>query len=218
MAGKVSKGNCYICGAALSKTAFKKHALTAHPCGDEDAQECVVLKVEGADDKNYWLYLDMPATSTLKMLDSFLREIWLECCGHLSAFYAAGIGEIGKNTRIGKFVDGFAMHYEYDFGSTTELLITAVGTSRRPKQRKAVRLLGRNEPPRFTCGKCGGEADFVCCECVWMDEDPLLCESCLEGHPHESVLPVVNSPRMGVCGYCGELDTYEFDPDKLKIK
>lgn len=34
----------------------------------------------------YWLYLEMPARATLTDLDGFLRDIWLECCGHLSAF------------------------------------------------------------------------------------------------------------------------------------
>jgi len=28
----------------------------------------------------------MPARATLTDLDGFLRDIWLECCGHLSAF------------------------------------------------------------------------------------------------------------------------------------
>ena len=34
----------------------------------------------------------------------------------------------------------------------------------------------------------------------------------MESHPHDSALPIVNSPRMGVCGYCGEDDVYTFDP------
>jgi len=32
------------------------------------------------------------------------------------------------------------------------------------------------------------------------------------------MLPVTNSPRMGVCGYCGELDTYEFVPPEQEGK
>ena len=28
----------------------------------------------------------------------------------------------------------------------------------------------------------------------------------------EMLLPVTNSPRMGVCAYTGELDDYAFDP------
>ena len=118
--------------------------------------------------------------------------------------------------KIGGFGTGFKLRYDYDFGDTTELLITVMGTVCRPKQRKAVRLLGRNEEHLFSCGKCGNKAELLCCECVWEDEYPFFCEDCLKEHPHESVLPVVNSPRMGICGYCGENDIYEFDPSKIK--
>ena len=86
MAQAASKGNCYLCGETISKTAFKKHLLEKHNDAAGDAQTCKLLKVEGADEKAYWLYLDMPVSATLKTLDRFLRDIWLECCGHESAF------------------------------------------------------------------------------------------------------------------------------------
>ena len=171
-----------------------------------------LLKVEGADEKAYWLYLDMPVSAALKTLDRFLRDIWLECCGHESAFFVGNYEQLSKNTMVGMLRDGLKLHYEYDFGSTTELTITVVGTLLRPKQRRSVRLLGRNEPIRFLCGKCGKEADWICCECEWADQYPYFCEDCMESHPHDSALPIVNSPRMGVCGYCGEDDVYTFDP------
>lgn len=53
----VSKGNCYLCGAELGKTAIKNHLLKKHGEGE---QECVLLKIEGTYEKNYWLYVDMP--------------------------------------------------------------------------------------------------------------------------------------------------------------
>ena len=102
-----------------------------------------------------------------KTLDRFLRDIWLECCGHESAFFVGNYEQLSKNTMVGMLHDGLKLHYEYDFGSTTELTITVVGTLLRPKQRRSVRLLGRNEPIRFLCGKCGKEADWICCECEW---------------------------------------------------
>ena len=196
----------------ISKTAFKKHLLEKHNDAAGDAQTCKLLKVEGADEKAYWLYLDMPVSATLKTLDRFLRDIWLECCGHESAFFVGNYEQLSKNTMVGMLRDGLKLHYEYDFGSTTELTITVVGTLLRPKQRRSVRLLGRNEPIRFLCGKCGKEADWICCECEWADQYPYFCEDCMESHPHDSALPIVNSPRMGVCGYCGEDDVYTFDP------
>jgi hypothetical protein len=32
----------------------------------------------------------VPVGATLAKLDAFLRETWLECCGHLSSFEIAG--------------------------------------------------------------------------------------------------------------------------------
>ena len=211
MAGTLTKGNCYICGSTLSKSAFKKHILAAHAYDGADAQDCSLLKVESVEDKNYWIYLDIPMTSTLKSLDGFLREIWLECCGHMSAFYTKRYEQVGMGQKIGAVSTLGSLRYEYDFGSTTELLITFAGTIKRSKQRKAIRLIGRNEPYRFLCAKCGKEADFICCECMWEDASPFFCESCMEKHRHDSVLPITNSPRMGICAYSGELDNYEFD-------
>ncbi len=209
------KGNCYLCGRLLSKGGFKRHILTAHPCEGEDGQKCVLLKAEDFYGKMYWLYLDMPVTAKLEALDSFLRKIWLECCGHLSEFYLDGM-PLSMNTSIGSFSEGCTLFYEYDFGSTTELVITVMGSTIRPRQEDAIRLLGRNEPYRFACQYCGGEADYICAECLWERDNPFFCEDCAEENGEEMFLPVVNSPRMGVCGYCGERDVYGFTPEKFK--
>ena len=74
MAQAASKGNCYLCGETISKTAFKKHLMEKHNDAADDAQTCKLLKVEGTDEKAYWLYLDMPVSATLKTLDQFLRD------------------------------------------------------------------------------------------------------------------------------------------------
>ena len=214
MAERSAKGNCYLCGRLLAESAFRKHVLTAHPYEGEDGQDCVVLMVDDTETKEYWLYLDVAVTSSLRTLDPFLRNIWLECCGHMSAFFDSGYTEMGMGRKIISFPVGSSLLYEYDFGSTTQLKITIVGYSRRPKQQKAVRLLGRNAPYHFSCSVCGKEAAYLCCECQWTQDNPFLCEDCAREHEHGSMLPVVNSPRMGVCAYCGEMDIYEFEPDK----
>jgi len=203
----VSKGNCYLCGAELGKVAMKNHILKCHG-GSGEEQECRLLKIEGAYDKDYWLYVDMPVDKSLSALDRFLRKIWLECCGHLSQFDGAG-----KSSKLSRFSQGDQFLHEYDIGDTTETLITVVGTTWRPAQREAVRLLARNVPPRFQCRECGAPAVLVCSVCLYEDENPFFCAGCAQKHEHEEMmLPVTNSPRMGVCGYCGELDTYKFVP------
>lgn len=214
MASSVTKGNCYICGRTFSKSGFKRHVLT-HEYSETDKQPSVLLKVESMSGM-YWLFLDMPYTATLKTLDAFLRKIWLECCGHMSAFYAKKYQKIDMNTKISSFCEGVSLRYEYDFGSTTELKVTVAGYTNRPKQQEAVRLLARNEKYEFSCQKCGKLADYICCDCIWKVDEPFLCEKCIKKHEHDFILPVVNSPRMGVCGYDGELDKYDFDPGKIK--
>lgn len=219
MAESKLNGNCYLCGHTYSKAGFAKHILSNHSYAGADSQDCAVIKVEGADDKSYWLYVDIALTSTLQPLDSFLRDIWLECCGHLRNFYAIGIEQIGKSKKISLLPKGFTFYYDYDFGSTTTLKITVVGHSCRPRQRKAVRLLARNIPHTFICGNCGKPATSICCECRWDGKNPFLCDDCANGHEHDyAILPVTNSPRMGECAYCGEFDVYEFDSSKFEKK
>jgi hypothetical protein len=215
MAVKQTTGNCYICGAELGKTAMKNHLLKEHN-EREDGQLCRLLKIEGAN-KYYWLYIDIPVDKTLADVDSFLREIWLECCGHMSAFRGPGRVQIGKGRKLGAFSAGDKFLHEYDFGSTTETLITIADEMYRTPQKQAVRLLARNAPPVFPCAGCGKPSESICaeCSCDW-DSDPYYCDSCGEEHEHEGMLMrITNSPRMGVCGYDGELDKYAFELSKI---
>ena len=39
----------------------------------------------------HWLHLEAPASVQLQLLDDFLRDLWLECCGHLSCFTIDGV-------------------------------------------------------------------------------------------------------------------------------
>lgn len=204
-----TKGNCYLCGAELGKVAMKNHILKMHS-GEKSLQKCRLLKVEGAYEKDYWLYIDVPVSKTLSAVDTFLRRIWLECCGHMSAFSDSWHNELGKGRQLGGFAVGDRLLHEYDFGSTTETLITVVGDTYREPQRNAVRLLARNIPPKFRCLKCDKVASYICAECIYESDHPFFCEACADEHEHEFLLPVTNSPRMGVCGYGGEQDKYAF--------
>ena len=50
-----------------------------------------VLLINDKYSKQYWLAVEMKDTASLKDLDQFLRDIWLECCGHLSDFEIEGV-------------------------------------------------------------------------------------------------------------------------------
>ena len=211
MATNQQKGNCYLCGVELGKVAMKNHILKQHgdPAGE---QECCLIKVEGMD-KRYWLLLDAPTTASLKNLDDFLRRIWLECCGHMSAFMGDGYQEFPMSRRLSAFPEGSRIGYEYDFGDTTRLLVSFIGQTRRKKQREVVRLLARNAPIEWKCAKCGKPAELVDTEDMFGEEPSCYCEACAKKSEVDldMALPITNSPRMGVCAYEGELDHYGFD-------
>ncbi|MDR2501271.1 MAG: hypothetical protein LBD37_09400 [Treponema sp.] len=210
MAAPKINGNCYLCGKSLGKTAMKNHLLKEHASGGE---ACVLLKIEGACDKQYWLYVDAPKDKTLGAVDAFLRKIWLECCGHMSVFYGEQSQELPKARNLGAFETGDRITHEYDMGSTTECLITFAGETSRPKQKSLVRLLARNAAPVFPCASCGAPAAYICRECMYDSESPHYCEACAEEHDHkEALVTITNSPRSGECGYTGRLDVFAYTP------
>ena len=216
----VTKGVCYLCGKELGKTAMKNHLLKNHTDNTGD-QKSYLLKAEGRYNKDYWIFFDVPVSTNLETVDKFLRRIWLECCGHLSAFSDGSYNEIKKTTKLYNFEEGTQLVHEYDFGSTTETLVTFVSKATRPSQKSVVRLLARNIPPVFSCRECGKPADYIDVEAAYEGENPFYCNACLEELEEEIeecyLLPVTNSPRMGVCGYEGTLDTFSFvKPEYLK--
>ena len=163
----------------------------------------------------FWLYLFARADATLEHLDAFLRQIWLECCGHLSAFQVGGrtysfapdgdFGDKSMSATLRKVLSPkLKFTHEYDFGSTTELLLTVVGTRDLHIGKDKVLLAARNEKPIFPCHECKNPAEFICTECMY-DRDPWLCKKCSKKHTcdEEMLLPFVNSPWTGVCAYTG---------------
>ncbi|MDR2903045.1 MAG: plasmid pRiA4b ORF-3 family protein [Clostridiales bacterium] len=208
MSGKSDavQGNCFICGKTAGKTAIKNHVLKEHNSGEE---RCYLFKAEGAYVKDYWLFFTAPIDTAFSAVDQFLRRIWCDCCGHLSEFSSGG-QKVGKTRKLSAFAKGDRLLYEYDFGSTTEIILTVVDEILRPQQREKIRLLARNEPLPAVCDTCGAPAAHVN---AW--EGSLVCEACAENIEDEAaLLPLVNSPRCGECGYTGALDRWIFDPAK----
>jgi hypothetical protein len=94
--------------------------------------------------------------------------------------------------------------YEYDFGSSTRLAGRGLPTLPSVFKKRAIHLLARNEPPDIRCVSCGKTAKRICGQCAWSGP-ATFCDACAKKHDcgAERLLPVVNSPRMGVCAYCG---------------
>jgi len=205
-----SSGNCFICGKTAGKTATKNHILKEHDSGDEP---CYLFKAEGFYDKGYWLFFSVPLSAHLSSVDSFLRNIWCECCGHLSAF-RVGNSEIAMSQKISSFSIGDVLLYEYDFGTPTEIIVTVLGNISRNKQRENIQLLARNVPPEGFCVLCNAKAVMV-----GAFQGELYCGECADDIPedNEVFLQIVNSPRSGACGYSGELDVWIFDPARIHL-
>jgi hypothetical protein len=189
------------------------------------------LIVEGKYQPQYWLHLEIPATATLQDLDDFLRHIWVECCDHLSAFKIEGQkrrpppslkellaadprgwgdpDEVDMEDQVGNiFKKDMKLSYEYDFGSTTHLSLKVVGEREgsilKPNE---VQVRARNDPPHIPCGRCRQAAATIIDMENSYDESGWLCARCaeeMELSEEEMTLPVVNSPRTGVCGYTGD--------------
>ena len=94
-----------------------------------------------------------------------------------------------------------AFNYEYDFGTTTELLLKVVAEYSSPSE-ITIRPLIRNHSPVFLCGSCKINAEYICGMCY-----AYPCEACMKDHDcdmgSDCFLPLVNSPRAGYCGYTG---------------
>lgn len=220
-----SQGKCGFCNATFNKAAMSKHLASCKQRNVESetlpakrmSQKIKILHlvVEGRYSPEYWMHLSAPAHATLEDLDHFLRNIWLECCGHLSAFTIEGtaysrspMGEYEEKNMyvaLGKVL-GVRMkfYYEYDFGTSTDLTLKVVSEREGGAKDESIQLLARNEAPLIKCMECEEAASQVCSQCVYSGEG-WLCDKCAGEHEcgEEMFLPVVNSPRVGMCAYTG---------------
>lgn len=106
------------------------------------------------------------------------------------------------------FEPGVELTHIYDFGTTSETLITCVGVREgKPTTSHPIARMARNLQPEAACMECGQPAAWLCMECVYeYEESGLLCDMHVQDHPHEDYgepFPLVNSPRVGMCGYVG---------------
>jgi hypothetical protein len=202
-------GSCALCGHGASKAKLVAHLATCVAAHDKPgpAQSLLLLHIEAVRDARYWLLVEARGNATLAQLDAFLRDIWVECCGHLSAFVVDRREIVMRATAAATFgLPGSEFEYEYDFGSTTALAGQVLSTRQGSIGRTPLRLLARNDSLRESCAECAELATLVCPYCIDAEEKYLFCDTHARGHEHadeDAYLPVVNSPRMGVCGYTG---------------
>jgi len=248
-----SEGVCLFCGKTFAKAGINRHLAThlEEKAKSGKPGKSFFVKVETCKrwgSSPYSLSLWIDGEAKMKDLDNFLRNIWLECCGHMSAFRnsknrRSGFGmfdamdaydyleqgNVAKYEKMMEEIDGsvpmsrkvkdvlykgLELEYEYDFGSSTELTVTVIDEYPIKADKKIV-LLSRNEPLEIMCSICGKvPATQICSVCMW-DGNALFCDKCANKHAKTcedfadyASMPVVNSPRMGVCAYeGGAIDT-----------
>lgn len=233
MAKLGTKGKCQFCKQTVSREEMAGHLKSCEPrkavlqkqmeeSGHHKARSFHLL-VEGFYQPDYWLHLDVQADATLHDLDRFLRDIWLECCGHLSSF------TIEKKNYLSQLFEEHAVWgprseeydmdvelkdvlrprlkflHDYDFGTTTRLGFKVLSYREGEIRGKKVQLLARNNPPLIFCDVCGWRKSTIICTACDLSEEGWLCDICAQAHEcdEEMFLPVVNSPRVGECGYTG---------------
>jgi hypothetical protein len=223
---QVPRTMCPFCRNTYARSGMTRHlkackALKAAIAPDDAAggpkTRFFHLMVEGTYNPVYWLHLKVPTDATLYDLDSFLRGMWLECCGHLSMFEIMGRrfqstifdswwgdDDLDMDFELSRVLSpGVKFSHEYDFGTTTYLTLRVISEWEGVAgEEERIQVLARNEPPDYRCEVCGEPATVICVFCDYT----LLCDKCIEAHEcgDEGLLPVVNSPRMGMCGYTGD--------------
>lgn len=106
------------------------------------------------------------------------------------------------------FQPGVELTHIYDFGTSSETLIKAVGMREgKPTTTRPIALMVRNLLPEAKCTECKQPAAYLCMECLIEEERwGTLCSRHSQTHPHDGYgepVQLVNSPRLGMCGYTG---------------
>ena len=332
-------GICNYCNGEFDKAKMTQHlkhckeraaAIAASiEGGTKQKQKLFHILAEGRYNPQYWMHLEIPASEPLNTLDGFFRDVWVECCSHLSGFEIGGtsysdepedfsfeiIGaeaqekedEVDEDEEEEEYEDlspeelarevtkflgedipemrtllprefraelkkprsrddlvaflreklkslpkwhgrtapesleerrslmfqesalktlldmvedrsldvplekalkvGQKFTYEYDFGSTTELNLRVIserdGVVQEGEEDDSVTILARNVPPVILCKVCGKPATKVVGGYFNVEENAYCNKCARRSEDSDMMLPVVNSPRVGVCGYTG---------------
>ncbi|MBW6492424.1 MAG: hypothetical protein K0B15_14670 [Lentimicrobium sp.] len=222
-----SEGYCIYCNTLIPQKTMGKH-LASHLAAREKAEagENAVnfchVEVEAGE---FFLHLLVKGSAKMKVIDVFLRDIWLDCCDHMSAFGHRNF-KVSMSYAVEDVMEPkIKIYHDYDFGSTTRVFLKG-HKQYQLIQKGNVTLLSRNEPIEIACSKCKKKpAVNLCAVCTTDIDYTYYCKACSAVHEEEcedfadySSMPVVNSPRMGVCGYEGGSIDVERDGAVRRVK
>ena len=220
---ELPKGCCNFCREVMTKRKLFNHlekcgerqkAVEKAESGKTDSQKLYHLRAKLQYAPKFWLDWEVKDSAKLKDLDKYLRSIWLECCGHLSQFSSGNFfnNEISMETKVENvFKKEKAIYHSYDFGTTSETIIEMISVREgKPLSKHPIFLMSRNEMPEENCLECEESATQICIECLYENERGwMYCDEHTKKHPCDEYgepVPLVNSPRLGACGYEGPAD------------
>jgi hypothetical protein len=215
----ISEGKCLYCEDLFLQKEIGKH-LAKHLAQMETKSvgtnpvNYVHIEVEAGE---MFLHILVKGDAKMKIIDKFLRGIWLECCGHLSEFGHKDF-KIKMNDLVEDvFQPRIKIYHDYDFGTTTRVILKAHKQYQLALKEQII-LLSRNEPLKFMCNLCKKKPAVYLCSICWYETEAFYCEKCSKKHAETcedfadyAEMPVVNSPRMGECGYTGGIIDIERD-------
>nr|HET6901731.1 hypothetical protein [Ktedonobacteraceae bacterium] len=130
--------------------------------------------------------------------------------------------ELEKALKVGQ-----KFSYTYDFGSSTDLTLKVIAeregiagagdAESEDEDEDTIQVMARNEPPVIPCRSCGKPAVGIFVG-YGAPQYGAVCETCAKtkrGEYDEGMLPIVNSPRVGVCGYTGDAEYVDWDEEEL---
>jgi hypothetical protein len=229
-----TQARCRLCKSSYTVRGMTRHLQACLPdhqerleagAGPSRTAYLITARAAGVLSNDYRLDLVVDGQAPFSALDTVLRSTWMECCGHMSAFWQdRPFGtEIDDNQAVASFVnEGDDIAYTYDFGTTSDAQLQVQSGIQLAMPAAAVQLVARNNPPAVPCDRCdAAAATQLCSSCLYGHDAFAFCADCAERHVDGAcpegvdeymMMPVLNSPRIGLCGYTGP----SREPDRLE--
>jgi hypothetical protein len=208
-----SQGTCYLCKEIIKGTTIEEHLLTCITMRTwpERSDPALLIRLTGRSERKYWMMVLAGQEATLSELDDLIRTVWMDGDEHLSGF-RIGYVDVSSDGVDGNMnisirdilVPGDTCTYTYDYGSSTEVTITALRHIPVFPEGQAIRILARNRGTTRRCGTCGDAADYH------SEDRPYhyYCTRCVDTAPKGAdTIHLSNAPRDGGCDRLWHPDT-----------
>ena len=236
-----SEGRCHVCGGTLRADDVRSHAetcfmeavrsrYTVRDVKERYARSQPLMIWVRSEEFRHWMMLIVQPTTSLRQLDRFLRDLWLECCGHMSHFaiggtqYSACVPGPGDplmfDTDLAEPDDQHMVHtveetvamgqkfrHEFDYGDTTCLDLECVATLPVPYGYVQEFI----NPPEAADGYCDDSITIMA-----RNLPPERCFTCGAAarsryyeNPYIGVLPEAGGPIVAppyFCDHCAPAD------------